>query len=137
VFPYLKTKEVYLKEKVRAALTNQFRQHHSIWRELNLLFAVFNVLGLVLALIAWESDKGNIKRDRFSTFTQIMVSVLAFITLVRIKYHEKIWSLYNSKGHFFRVINLNMTELDDKNVEFLSEKIMVDITSKTKQKTGV
>ena len=77
------------------------------------------------------------KEDKnFTIYSQIMVSVLAFVCLVASRRFKNRWILYSSTEHFFRVLNFNMLELEEKNVEFLSEKPIVSANLKNKIMVG-
>ena len=99
-------------DTIRRKLIQKYNKYYRHWQDLNLLVALFAMIGLALAISQWETtfmERGpdgkayaDIGFD--SRLVICIVSVMGIIAIIFKFYFESVWQNYKNPVAFYKII---------------------------------
>ena len=121
-------------ETLRRNLVRKYNAYYRHWKDTNILIAVFAMIGLLLAVLQWEtqfSKRGPDGRDVsqvgfFTDFVVLAVSSMGAVAIVMKYSFEAVWMNYRNPVAFYKAIvrkqvEAGLVEEEDLTENFKSE----------------
>lgn len=95
---------------IRRKLIEKYNKYYRHWQDLNLLVALFALIGLLLCVIEWETafgQRGVDGRD-FSDSTFVtdlvvfLISIMGIVAIIVKFYFQCIWNNYKNPVAFYK-----------------------------------
>jgi len=120
-------------DTVRRKLVAKFNNYFRHWQDLNMLVALFAMVGLILSVIAWEtqfSNRGPTGSDSssvgfFVNFVVLVISIMGAVAIVIKYYFEAVWQQYKNPVAFYKSMILRQVELGNVNEDTLTENFQI------------